>query len=184
MTAAYLIFIAIACAPLVHREVSTFVHSSSTQQGSAERSPKVTSNSPQSTKGTDDPNYANGNRLAREGARRVGSNGNRQLVRPSRIKNNHARRMSENMPRSTSEHSSHLGRVNSASSPNARSNPSIREQRTSNPVPIRPGVARPRTSSLSAVRHHSENPAIVNGSSTSVGKNAGVLDGTRMNRKL
>jgi hypothetical protein len=47
-----------------------------------------------------------------------------------------------------------------------------------------PNSARSKSPATNNGQHHNPNPAIVNGSVGSIGKGAGVLDGTRMNRKL
>lgn len=76
--------------------------------------------------------------------------------------------------------------ANRFASPNPRdaaSSISTRERPATAAIQSPNGV-RSKSPTINNSRHRNPNPAIVNGSTNSVSKNAGVLDGTRMNRKL
>jgi len=185
MRAAYFVLIAMSCVALLCG--GAFASNSanvSPVQRAAETSPKVANTNAQGAEGNNGKTQASGNRSGTQKNLRVRTNQKQSAIRPIRIKNNHARQVSKNTPRPTFESSSNLNRVDSAFSANAKSSALTQNQKAPNAVPVRPGVARPGANSLNPVRHRNPNPAIVNGSVSSIGKGAGVLDGTRMNRKL
>jgi hypothetical protein len=103
----------------------------------------------------------------------------------SLIKANHPKQLLNSRQRSTPGNAINLHQPGSDKSGGAAKGGLIQNETVHNALPVRtPSVIRPTVPSLNNVRHRSPNPAVVAGSVNSDRRNTGVIDGTRMNRKL
>ncbi len=105
--------------------------------------------------------------------------------RASLTKANRPKQLPHSRQRSLPGNAINLHQPGSDKSGGAAKGGFIQNETVHNALPVRTSsVVRPTVPSLNNVRHRGPNPAVVGGLANSDRRNTGVINGTRMNRKL
>ena len=187
MKTAGLVFMMIGCAVLMYGTSYAAPSEPAAQHGSSASSADTATNRPHGAHAApaDGRKHRAGEKPSGEQPRnRRASDKNHPPTQASLSKANHPDRIPSGQEHSASGDARNLHEPGSDKPAGAAKPGVIQSKIAKNTPPVRPSsVVRPTAPSLDNVRHRSPNSAVVGGSASSATRNAGAINGTRMNRK-
>ncbi|MGA8234563.1 MAG: hypothetical protein WB795_24005 [Candidatus Acidiferrales bacterium] len=186
MKAASLLFLAISWAPWMPGTGCAAASNQRSPQTSPQNAANTASDHPldaaRATTTDDAKRQKKGTTADQKLVRDHDSAKNRPRNRASLASANRPRPVSNNRKHPTSRNAVNLHPPGLAKSDGARKNGLVQNE-TGNDARRVPRVSRSTAPSLNNVRHHGPNPAVIGGSASSNGRNAGAIDGARIHRK-
>jgi len=188
MKTAYLLFLMIGWAGLMHGIAYAAPSSQASQQASPESATYTVSDHPHDAEhaapADDGKHPVEGKTSDIHGDRGRASDTNHPPSRASLAKANRPKQLPNGRQRSLSGNAMNLHQPGSDKSGGAAKGGFIRNETANIALNVRtPSVVRPTVPLLNNAQHRSPNPAIVSGSENFHSRNTGAINGTRMNRK-